>query len=506
MSVEPTGAPTLLHVLLEKYGWLPHKVFITRFREAGNEAARKFGDDELRGLDVDETTYRRWRQGTQLPNRQYATVLEHLFGTDVALLCRPESGGRHFPEARRLHARSLGAAHRVDRAIPASSLFLGAPPPGNGGMWFLNAAGDAVFDGTQVATAPAEAAPAVDAVVVGAEDLVHVRAFARAARRGMLVGCLGRRGGDDLFLMDSVAARRAARPAFVRELVIPRAFRLDALTFALVWAVVNLDDWLQADAAALTHERERLQQRPGQEAGLARWAVPDLSSPAAVWLGSHVCAGHAMRHLEDAGGAAQVWSQVSGGSEAAGWLLFRDRHRLLDRILPGGPGTDGALGHLALCLPETAVKAAEVYKRILLLLFAAMLESRGMAVAVSDDTSYAAVDEVVVVPGERAIVGNWLPRGDVVCSAGTVGDRGRVDLYTGVIADTRDRSVIADATGAGRLRALARYLDLDWAWVTGRCREMAAQPLSDLVGPRSHLLDLAGVEQALRTLGAPGQG
>ncbi|GLF98131.1 hypothetical protein [Streptomyces yaizuensis] len=493
---DTTRPPTLLDALLDKYQWTPYRVFRARFKEAGQNAARKLRNSRLRGLDLTETTYRRWRQGTQEPTGDFATVLEFLFGIEVKKLLQPAPVNWEYTAVRDLDPQTLSAAYQVDRRMPTSSLFLTAPP-GGGGLWHLHGGDAGVFDGTQVAVAAYEARPGAGGAVIGDEDLDHVRMFTRPARRGLVLGSLSGRGRDVFHLMDGTAAREATALPFVRDLTVPDAYRLDDLTYALVWAALCFDDWLQADDVLLTAERERLEHGAVGRTGFARSALPGLSSAGAVWLGSHVCAVHAERHLADSGGGVPVlWSQVRSGPEAAAWLLLRDRLRVLELLRP--PGGTGQ-GQMAVCLPEKAVGGSEPYERMLLLLFAALLESRGIVISVSDDPAYEVMEEVLVAE-RMAVVGNWVPRGDGICAAATAEDPARVALYAGAVAHARAHSVIAAGDSTGRLLRLAAYLDLDAGGLAGRCRELTASGIGGLVRTRSHLLHMGGLEASLSRL------
>jgi hypothetical protein len=63
-------------------------------------------------------------------------------------------------------------------------------------------------------------------------------------------------------------------------------------------------------------------------------------------------------------------------------------------------------------------------------------------------------------------------------------------------------SVTDDATPAGRLRLLADYLALDWAWLTRRCAGLGRVGCARLIQPHSRLLSTQGVDGALRFAGS----
>ncbi|MEU0990635.1 hypothetical protein [Streptomyces sp. NPDC005953] len=491
---------TLLYVLVAKRGWLRHQDFIARFREAGDEAARALKNKNLHSVRVTPTTYRRWLLGTQEPIGDNAIVVERMFHLPIATLFQPASD-RGFLAARPPHQRSLTAAHRLDLNFTHSYLFPTTAPPGTGGVWYLDGAD--FFDGTSVAVAQYEATRQGDGVVIGVEDLAHVRSFVRPLRRSLLIASLGAQGGDDLYLLDGAHARQRTALPHVDRVTVPGAYRVDPLTYALVWAGLNIDDSLQADDQALHGEVEELAAGLGGErAGIARSAVPDLSCVGAVWLGSHLCANYVDRFLPRSWPSAQLWVQPQSGEEAAAWLFIRDRHRFLSRLKDQGHGhrSESTAGQVAFCVPEVAVKGAEPFERVLLLLAMAVMEVHHFRVSLCTEPEYAALDEVVVLPRKRAIVANWLPRGDGICHAAVTDDPARVALYEGAIGHARARSAVAAPDAVSRLRLAADYLDLDWAWLTGRCRDLARTGTKALFRPRSRLVDLGAVEQSIAFL------
>ena len=102
--------------------------------------------------------------------------------------------------------------------------------------------GHRVFDGTSVAVQLYEAEAGPDSVVIGPDDHPHLRDFIRPARRALLLAALGARRGEGLFVLDAVRARQPVAADPVDVLPIPRAYRLDDLTYGILWAVLNLDD------------------------------------------------------------------------------------------------------------------------------------------------------------------------------------------------------------------------------------------------------------------------
>jgi hypothetical protein len=76
--------------------------------------------------------------------------------------------------------------------------------------------------------------------------------------------------------------------------------------------------------------------------------------------------------------------------------------------------------------------------------------------------------------------------------------------YQEVIGHVRAHSLVDGPTPAARLAAVADYLDLDWAWLTGRCRGLAEEGITSMLRPRSRLLTLQALDQTLRFIGRLG--
>ncbi|MFC5906134.1 hypothetical protein [Streptacidiphilus monticola] len=491
---EPGEQPTLLRVLLQRQGWDTWSRFELHFDQAARRAARELGNPRLGTVTASRVTFKRWLAGEQAPRGDTATVLEHLLGVDVQALLAP-APTREIVPARPPHPASPAVARALDAGWSSSSLNPVASGPGLGGVWQLH--GRTLFDGTFVPVQLYEAASQDDVVLIGPEDHPHLRAFVQPTRRALLLASLAGAGNDELFVLDAAHGRRHLAVDPVETLPVPLAYRLDDLSYALLWAVLNVDDALGADDHELAAEEARLVHHLDHpRSAVARAAVPELSNVGAAWLGSRFCGLHTARRL----GAqpldeVQAWSRIRSGEEAAAWLLFRGEQERIDRAeRPSGTA-------VALCLPEAQVKESERYERLLVLLAAARMESAGVTVRVCTEQEYAQMDEFLLLPGRRAVVANWL-RAEGVWHADTVDSRPQLRVYAQAVQHARAAGVVRGADPARRLRALAGYLDLDWAWLTGRCREFAGYGLAGMLRPRSRLVDLAGVDRALRHLGA----
>jgi hypothetical protein len=73
---------------------------------------------------------------------------------------------------------------------------------------------------------------------------------------------------------------------------------------------------------------------------------------------------------------------------------------------------------------------------------------------------------------------------------------------TGVAGDVADRSIVKAATPAARLRLLADYLDLPWAWLVARCEALASNGATGLIRPRSRMISTAGLDAACAYMGS----
>jgi hypothetical protein len=147
------------------------------------------------------------------------------------------------------------------------------------------------------------------------------------------------------------------------------------------------------------------------------------------------------------------------------------------------------------CVPYNVVYRSALFERVLLLLAVALMEAMGIHVKVCDDPAYSDIEGFVLGGQDKAIIANW------VCGEGIW----HVDTARrpSVLSDFREasghasaHSVIEADTPAARLQALARYLDVDWAWIQRRCRSLARAGTAGLLRPRSRLISTVGVDTA----------
>jgi hypothetical protein len=328
--------------------------------------------------------------------------------------------------------------------------------------------------------------------------------FLNQPGRGLVIGQTDNAGRAQMFGLDSRHARRRIRRApESARLLIPRAYRLDELTFAVLWALANLDEGLLADDALLEQCRNDLAgYEPLDTSAGSRDIAADLTVAAQMWLGSAFCAGHIQRHAGTLTDVPVFWTREQRGEEASTWLLFAHKTQYL-RVTTARLASTGNPMVRAFCVPRPAVEPSPRGERILLLLAVALIESYGIAVVVTDEPEYAGIAGFVSDRHRRAIVANWVGA-DGIWHVDVTDHRPTLREYADAADHASAHSVIAASTSRGRLHALAEYLELDWPWLVGRCRELGERGWAGLAQPRSRHLSVAGVDRACRYLAGLG--
>lgn len=504
---EQQRPPTLLRVLLERQNWARFAAFEVQFGLAARRAAREYGNSRLANVSVSRITFKRWLSGTQSPQGDAATVLAFMLGVEVELLLQ-RVPSREVVPARLPHGASLATVRRLDALWSSSSLQPTESAPGTGGLWYLD--GLTVFDGTTVPVQMYEGTAQDDVVSVTVADNPHLRAFVQPVRRAVVLASLGAHsshggeGGDGVFVLDSARVRSQLMVDPGAFLSVPRAYRLDDLTFGIMWAVVNLEDSLLADDHVLDDELAVIEERFGDEqarprSAVARSAVPELSKVGAAWLGSYFCARHVEHYLGEVDEPPVFWTREQTGEEGTAWLFFGHKHTYLTQTMArfGSPSVrlEGAL-----CVPETVVKGSEPYERILLFLTVALMELHGWSMRICAEEEYAQIDAFVLSPAHRAIVANWL-RSDGLWQVDVTEQRSQVRTYAQAVDHARSHDIVAAQTPPERLRALADYLELDWAWLVARCRELGSYGCAGMLRIRSRLLGTQALDDVLRFVG-----
>jgi DNA-binding XRE family transcriptional regulator len=320
-------------------------------------------------------------------------------------------------------------------------------------------------------------------------------------QRRLVAGRVISADGDGLFALDArQASRRLVEIGDHARLTIPRVYRLDGITTAVLWAVANLDQALLIDDARLEASRGAA----AEYNSLPRSAVSgdigqDLNIVSRLWLGSAFCADHITRHSADLSEVPTFWTREQHGEEASTWLLFGHK---LDYLCTTAARYAGSAERATrmFCIPPAAVTTSSQSERILLLLAVALMESFGIEVAVTDEPDYGALPGLVLT-SQRAIVATWI-RADGVWHVDVTDRRGALAEYRDATGHVHAHSVTAADTPGSRLRALADYLDLDWMRLRDRCAELGEYGLAAIAEPRSRLLCLDGVDRACRFVGA----
>jgi len=490
-----TTPPNLLRAVLEQRGWLSWAVFDVHFMST----ARQVSPTGQPRVSSSLTSYKRWLSGENLPRGEAAVVLEAMLGVEIELLFRP-APVRDAPVPRPLHLSSRAEALTLDTRYTNSTLFPTSPTAGVDGLWRLD--GRELFEGTTVAVQMYEAVALPDDVVaILSEDYPHLRNFVRPLRRGLLLGSLGAGLSEGPFLLDAAYARRhLAVDQPVEMLPIPTAYRVDDLTFAIVWALTLLDDGLSADDSVLHTEEQGLEQYLSKPLSAGpRSLAPDLSQVGAAWLGSRFCSEHALRQLGCGGEPGALWNREQTGEEASMRLFFRHQHHFIVEARQRLAGESGTVGS-AHCIPEAVVKDSPSYERILLFLAIAWMEMHGLVAWVCSEPEYSQMDGLVLVPGRQAVISNWLRTPDI-WFADVTDRKSRIRAYSQAVDHARMHSVIEGATAPERLHALADYLELDWSWLARRCRELGGYGTVDMLRPRSRLLTLTELDRVLDFVG-----
>jgi hypothetical protein len=332
-------------------------------------------------------------------------------------------------------------------------------------------------------------------------NLLRWEEFSHGTGRGLLVAACQSPEGLRFFAIDSREAARRAAHSDAPTVVIPDAYELDDVTFALLWACASLDTGLQMDDQELTMAVGELTPYESlPSSAVSREAAAGLGMTSQIWLGSDFCARHILRNLKDVPVPPAFWTREQTGGEACPWLLFEHKHAYLratrDRF------GEGSLSRM-FCVPHNAVASSTLFERVLLLLSVALMEAMKIHVKVCDDAAYSDIEGFVLSGYDKAIIANWV-RGEGIWHVDTARRPSVLSDFREASGHASAHSVIEAGTPAGRLQALARYLDVDWAWIQDRCRSLARVGTAGLLRPRSRHISTAGVDTACSYLGQSG--
>ncbi len=496
----PEHWPNLLSVLLRTNGWSAWGRFEAQFDSAARRAAQELANPRLARVTASKLTFNRWVAGTQHPRGDAATVLECLLGVSVQELLAP-APSRDVVIARPPSNASLHTLRTLDAGWQTSTLLLNAHGFPLGGMWQLH--GRTIFDGTLVPIQIYEAAEVDDLALIGPEDQEHLRTFVRPTRRALILASTAASGGACVSVLDAALGRRHLSRDPGRVLPVPCAYRLDPLTYAILWSAVNVDDALGEDDHALAAaERAMCPMLEQDRSAIGGSTFPDLSRVGAAWLGSRLCLSYSERQLSSAPREPTAsWSRLRTGEECAMWLLFRSEQTAL-AASGDNSGVAKTSRTRVLCIPKHVLEdtATHLYERILVFLAATAMELNGLTVVLCTDPDYADVHAFELVPGHSAVVASW-SRTEGIWHAEQVVSRPQLLMYAEAIRYAVDTSTVTGRDHAARLRSLAEYLQLDWPWLVTRSRELGAAGVAGMLRARSRQVTFSSLDRALRFLG-----
>jgi hypothetical protein len=436
-----------------------------------------------------------------LPSADLVRALDLALSADSALIALREEAEAARRARRRSRTSALVSGMSIQVPAPAAGVPGLAVHTGRGAdsEVSVQAPSGRFFTGTSIS---ARAYPASDdgrilaTVPTGFAD----DPFLQRPRRKLVVGVTQDEHGPILFGLDTrQARRRLAGASETARLLMPRAHQLDDLTLGVLWAVANLDEALLDDDASLADSRGQMhiyEQLPRSAAG--REIATDLAPASRMWLGSKFCASYILRHTNTLTDTPVFWTREQRGEEASTWLLFTHKYAYLRQSGGAGPGVHTPPTR-AFCVPPSAVADSSRPERILLLLAMALMESFGIAVDVTTEPEYAAVPGFVFDGHGRAILANWVGT-DGLWQVDLTDTSPLLREFSDATGYAHAHSVAAADTPGERLRALADYLDLEWAWLVRRCGELGDYGSSGIAAPRSRLLSTDGVDQACRFL------
>ncbi|WEH37888.1 transcriptional regulator, XRE family protein (plasmid) [Streptomyces sp. AM 4-1-1] len=423
--------------------------------------------------------------------------MEHLFGVRSEHLFSPAPKTLHLQTPS--HDRDgLSASLTITENWSTSRLFM---PAGElPGSWEM--VGRQALDRTASAVA---FRPAIRSGSIAQIDVASTGAldrFLQSALRGFLVGVDDRESTPQLFVTDTANARRARATSPGRSVLeLPAAHVLDDLTYRLLWSLVQFDDGLLADDSALAQEHHALDTYLAlPRSAPSRMAMPDLTTVGTQWLGSSFCAQHIMRRLDGPTEPPVFWTREQTGEQAAAWLWFQHKVDYLRTLSSRFPEGTAPMSR-AFCIPESEVSRSDRYERILLLLAISLMELQGIRVDVLSNPEYSEMDGFALIPGQRAAVANWT-RTEAIWAVDTVTQRPALREYREAAGEAQAHSVMRGPDPQTRLRALAGYLKIDWAWLIGRCRELRECGTASIVRPRSRHLSVEALDEVFHFFGS----
>jgi hypothetical protein len=366
--------------------------------------------------------------------------------------------------------------------------------------WLLSIPGANAFDGALLAVQ----IHAYSEVTAGAREvsgtaIQRMERFIRAPYRGLIVsGELDGQGESYFTAIDKFEARRQIRQR--SQVRIPSAYLLDDLTYGVLWAAANLDESLQSDEMGLAESRRRLRSYgtlPGS--AVSREVASDLTMVSQMWLGSDFCARYIVGRLESWRDAPLYWTREKSGEEACMWLLVRHKFDYLRKT--GRKFVSSQEPSIRVfCIPTDELQKASSSDRTLIFLAVALMEMLGIEIRVCIDPAYLEMEGFVLDTRRRGMIANWV-RGQGIWHVDSLGRGAKVNEFNDAVKCSSVHSVMSGVTPPQRLRSLADYLDLDWAWIRSRCRDLGEAGWSGLVAPRSRLLGVEALDAVCRYVG-----
>ncbi|GHB28825.1 hypothetical protein GCM10010306_021500 [Streptomyces umbrinus] len=483
--------PTLFRLRLQELHWDDPYVFSHHYEATARDLGRELNSRAVETSTVPRSTFNRWASGTWCgtPQRDARLVLERLLGYRCEQLFSPAPDGHALQSARGGsggHALAL-----VAERWPTSRVFSSMADTAD--LWELT--GRNVFDGTTTAVQVHPATSQGDWISIRPADSDALRRFLRPARPGLIIGADDHdASGTRLYVIDSATVRSLTATLSDDEMAVkvPRAYELTELTYAIIWSLRQWDAGLLADDYALAEQQAALNTYLTLPRSAASpMARPALTSASVNWMGSNFCARYIRGHLTEGAAPTAFWTREQTGEQASSWLFFRHKVQYVkDMSAPR-----------MFVVPETEVARSGCYERILLFLAVALMERHGIRVAMTARSEFSEVDGFALMSGDRAIVANWA-RTQSIWDVDTIRQRSYLRSCCDHLSDANGQSVMAGPDAESRLRSLADYLRLDWAWLVHHCRELGESGVSGLLQPHCRHLTLAGVDEALRFVGS----
>jgi hypothetical protein len=130
------------------------------------------------------------------------------------------------------------------------------------------------------------------------------------------------------------------------------------------------------------------------------------------------------------------------------------------------------------------------------------MEATRIHVKVCDDPAYSEVEGFVLGGHNQAIIANWV-RGEGIWHVDTARRASVLSDFREASGYASAHSVIEAPSPGERLRALAGYLEVDWAWLQRRRLGLAQVGTASLLRPRSRHISTAGVDTACSYVAQP---